>query len=451
MLDDFEAATMTPESSAANNTGTVRWRDLGRRWGGRNKDGDTADWQIVAGSDGRELRCLDSDNRNTQCAAAFRVSLSDGADWALEFDAPSGANWNDIDIYLGVDDGDNTGDERMIDASKTNGTLYPDTIDGAWVHVINNGWNGAETYGIDAGNHVTIKLDAEGNLPADPSAYDILVIRMQMPDQHVGNLVIDNLALSSAEPPVPPELRIARSGTDLVFTWDGVFGKRYDLVTTDAAGLSAPPGGWTPVETDLAAELPVTSRVHPWDGRPEAYFAVIERDGPPMFTDDFEADLGWTTGGIAGDAPGTAWERGVPDWNFGPTAAHSGTRCFGTNLAGDHTADADVWLRSPVIDLRDPAIRGARLRFHQFRDTDSGMDLGSVRILDPGAGDAPLAGVDALFTDIGGAGAAWEELVADLPAEALGRRIRIEFRFASNGDPSYAGWYVDDVVVEANE
>ena len=34
-----------------------------------------------------------------------------------------------------------------------------------------------------------------------------------------------------------------------------------------------------------------------------------------------------------------------------------------------------------------------------------------------------------------------------LPAEALGRNIKIEFRFVSDDIENFAGWYIDDIVV----
>ena len=44
---------------------------------------------------------------------------------------------------------------------------------------------------------------------------------------------------------------------------------------------------------------------------------------------------------------------------------------------------------------------------------------------------------------------AWDEYSADLPAEALGKSVVIEFLFESDADDSIeaAGWFLDSVVV----
>jgi hypothetical protein len=44
-------------------------------------------------------------------------------------------------------------------------------------------------------------------------------------------------------------------------------------------------------------------------------------------------------------------------------------------------------------------------------------------------------------------GAAWAEYSADLPPEALGQMIQLEFLFTSDNVQNLAGWYIDDVLV----
>ena len=43
--------------------------------------------------------------------------------------------------------------------------------------------------------------------------------------------------------------------------------------------------------------------------------------------------------------------------------------------------------------------------------------------------------------------AAWAEDSADLPPEALGQMIQLEFLFTSDDVQNLAGWYIDDVLV----
>jgi len=168
---------------------------------------------------------------------------------------------------------------------------------------------------------------------------------------------------------------------------------------------------------------------------------VEEFPAPPVsiFSDDLESGQGgWTLGsdGVAG----TAWELGAPS-TVGPASAHSPTNCFGTNLAANYTEDADVWLRSPPIDLTTAG--GATLRYAQFFDIEKGFDSGRVAVLDAGD-DSELA---VLEDPIEGTSTGWEEFSQSLPAAVLGKTVKIEFRFSSDDIEFFSGWYIDDVVV----
>jgi bacillopeptidase F len=168
---------------------------------------------------------------------------------------------------------------------------------------------------------------------------------------------------------------------------------------------------------------------------------IEEFNAPPVaiFTDDFEGGLGDWTIGSDGDA-GTAWELGSPT-NVGPAVAHSPSNCFGTNLSSNYLVDANVWLRSPVLDLT--GVGGATLNYYQFLDIEEGFDFGEVAVLDA-ADNSQLAviasPIDGLTTD-------WEQVSKSIPAAALGRNVKIEFRFTSDDIENFAGWYVDDVTV----
>ncbi|NIP94133.1 MAG: hypothetical protein GWO24_12035, partial [Akkermansiaceae bacterium] len=48
----------------------------------------------------------------------------------------------------------------------------------------------------------------------------------------------------------------------------------------------------------------------------------------------------------------------------GPNAAPSPDNCFATNIALDYAVDANIWLRSPPIDLTTAG--GATLSYYQF-------------------------------------------------------------------------------------
>ncbi len=158
-----------------------------------------------------------------------------------------------------------------------------------------------------------------------------------------------------------------------------------------------------------------------------------------VFFDDFESGAGeWATGSDGLD--GTVWELGSPA-EPGPAAAYSPSNCFGTNLDGEYTADANVWLRSPPIDLTTAA--AATLSFREFVSIEEDFDFGTVSVLDA-ADDSELA---VLKSPIDGETVGWEEFTQKLPAEALGKVVKIEFRLRSDDLMHFAGWYLDDVTV----
>lgn len=100
----------------------------------------------------------------------------------------------------------------------------------------------------------------------------------------------------------------------------------------------------------MEATRPVNTLTVPRPAESFRPFVVEEIPAPPVaiLADDFESGQGDCTTGSDG-AAGTAWELGTPTV-VGPPVGHSPVYCFGTNLAGEYGSDADVWLRSPVID-----------------------------------------------------------------------------------------------------
>jgi len=116
----------------------------------------------------------------------------------------------------------------------------------------------------------------------------------------------------------------------------------------------------------------------------------------------------------------------------------------------DHvtTTNIVILLRSPPIDLS--AAGSATLNFYQFVDIEppSGQqffDWGTVSVLDA-VDDSVLAVVQ---TNISHLSTDWEKFTRKIPEAALGKSIKLEFRFESDEVDFFpaAGWYIDDVEV----
>ncbi len=167
---------------------------------------------------------------------------------------------------------------------------------------------------------------------------------------------------------------------------------------------------------------------------------VVEKEGPPLFEDDFETDEGWTV--IVNDANGnTNWERGAPSGSTGPlTGADGSANAWSTNQ-GDYGPDSDISLRSPVIDLT--GIPTAELSLDAFRDADGFADTASVRFLDA-TGLIQLGfGQPIDMTVFDGD---WTTLVIPVAPEALGESIIIEINFISDSSAdSFSGLSIDNV------
>jgi hypothetical protein len=237
-------------------------------------------------------------------------------------------------------------------------------------------------------------------------------------------------------------LNVVASGPDILLTWKSSEGKRYNLRSD--SGLSNDSATWPILDgnADIEPTEPLNMLTISRPADAMRFFVIEEFTPPPLvvFTDDLESGLGeWTLGndGVAG----TAWELGAPS-NVGPLAAKSPTNCFGTNLSGEYTENAEVWLRSPPIDLSTAG--GATLSYFEFVDVEGLLfDFGSVSVLDASDDSVLMVirdPVDRRTTD-------WNMVTKALPPEALGRSIKIEFRLVTDDflGSNYPGWYIDDV------
>lgn len=176
--------------------------------------------------------------------------------------------------------------------------------------------------------------------------------------------------------------------------------------------------------------------------------------GEIIYFKDFEADNGgFTPGGTS------LWQWGTP--TSGPGGAHSGSKCWGTNLYSDYPDDANAWLDSEPIVL--PTGDSTILSFWHWYEMEDYYDGGNVKIstsgggsweilgsyLDPYPEDSASSGNEGIpgepcFT---GSSGGWKEVTFDL-GDYAGEEIILRWHFGSDGSINYAGWFIDDVVID---
>jgi hypothetical protein len=170
------------------------------------------------------------------------------------------------------------------------------------------------------------------------------------------------------------------------------------------------------------------NQVWPVGAPGEAYSAISGTGINVTFTDDFEADLGWTVETTASDGP---WERGVPipnsvcdRGNPGVDADGSG-QCYVTDNSSADNCNSDVdngstILTSPVMDA---TASGAFISYWRWFSNDAGsnpfQDIFVVEVSDD-------------------AGATWVELETVGPggSEVGGGWFQKAFPVASFVDPT---------------
>jgi hypothetical protein len=195
---------------------------------------------------------------------------------------------------------------------------------------------------------------------------------------------------------------------------------------------------WTQVNGQAVAQFaaPATMKFYRIVG------AVAPASGASiLYAEDFEGvAAGWTHGGT-----GDSWDLGKPV--IGPGLAYSGKAAWGTGLDTPYAPDTLQWLRSPAIDLT--GVMGGHISYYEFRDIENTGDVADVFIKDANDPDgAPLA---QLATN-NGTRATWSKRSFVIPAEALGKRIIVEFVLTTDSANAIPrpGWFIDDFAVIRN-
>lgn len=213
----------------------------------------------------------------------------------------------------------------------------------------------------------------------------------------------------------------------------------WEVWDPDGPGGNAPYGD-LPSQGDTTSEADI-----PGGGDARRFFAVLEKDPPPLLEGYFDAagpalPEGWTTVNDPVEAT-TVWEVGDP--SLLPNLLDgNGTNCVGTNvLAGEYADEiATLTLPSPAVPI-PPG--GATLRFRQYIDSFAPGDVGAVRLLD--ASDVEIVEGDFPVTGIDGAGVGWTDESFLLPPSAADQSVKVVFEFTTDDDGAFFnGFYIDD-------
>ena len=230
----------------------------------------------------------------------------------------------------------------------------------------------------------------------------------------------------------------------MTLTWQSIAGGTYAVERKSRLG-----DPWAAIAEGLIATTTTTSYTDGAAPDEQAFYRVAGYAPAALFETGFEPgeDLsGWAEVITLG---ATQWEVGVP--TTGPGSAHAGVNVLATKLASDYGISQVVGYRSPIIDLtgRDAATLQF-YHYYEFEPLDQGgeaFDWGEVNVLDATSGQNLLpGGAPALrFT---GAFRSWRRTSYSLPPEALGKRIRLEFKLISDVFTTAPGWYIDDIRID---
>jgi subtilisin family serine protease len=158
-----------------------------------------------------------------------------------------------------------------------------------------------------------------------------------------------------------------------------------------------------------------------------------------VYSQDFEASNGgFTPGGT------TSWAWGVP--TSGPGSAHSGTKVWATNLAGNYGNNENGTIESGDIDLSAYAGQNLFVTWWQWLQTESLFDYASVEVSADGGVDWwPAYGEVSGNVDL-----AWRQRGIVLEPGYAVNNFRIRFRLRSDRSVTYPGYYVDDLTIAAS-
>jgi len=156
----------------------------------------------------------------------------------------------------------------------------------------------------------------------------------------------------------------------------------------------------------------------------------------PVYNSDFETDNGGMT--VSGT---TSWAWGEP--TSGPSLAHSGSKSWATNLAGNYGNYENGYITSPSVDMSGYAGQSPAITWWQWLQTESGYDKASLEVSkDGGTVWSQVYGLVSGTVD-----QTWALHHALLDASYSVSNLQLRFHFTSDSSITFPGWYVDDLMV----
>lgn len=156
-----------------------------------------------------------------------------------------------------------------------------------------------------------------------------------------------------------------------------------------------------------------------------------------LLNEDMETDPGWSTGGS-----GNEWDWGICKGGPGYANAHSGSKCYGTDMSGSdyrYNNNANCYVRTGYIDLTSAS--SATLEFYDWYKIENGWDYVYLQVYD---------GSWHTIASFTGNQQSWTHKSYDI-SSYVGSNIRIRWLLQSDVNTRYDGYYLDDVWVNATQ
>ena len=180
-------------------------------------------------------------------------------------------------------------------------------------------------------------------------------------------------------------------------------------------------------DVSFDGSLPVGERVN---------FDLSMLSGGQVFSGSFDLYVGIQYYSTDFEGQDTSSWVGEGAWHLTTRSYHSGSHSYwcGNESTGEYDNDQDISLYMPPFI----ALENETLRFWTWYDLESGYDYGYVEVSTDGKTWTQVASYN-------GSSGGWVEEVLPITQVALGEKVKIRFRFVSDGSVRYDGWYIDDI------